>query len=263
MNNSSLSTLHPYFFFCTEKLLWNRKWSLSLVPAKPTKWLLYDEFMKNLLLWEERRVFTVSELSKVEQGAKVWFLFGSQGTWHTKCFYKEKKKKRQIWFWVQLNIMISIWLCRCSCLFRQLPISRESLELIRVTNVLPTEHAILRQCWACPSGPLTPDRCLQSPDWASSTCWWHLWNFLRISFFPLDCNCRHWRIEWKYVLLYFHPQAVHQGNGLEKVRSPFCERFRTWTVHHLTPELYLLQVTFERKTEVETSITEYSTPVPT
>lgn len=43
------------------------------------------------MLWEERRVFTVSELSKVEQGAKVWFLFGSQGTWHTKCFYKEKK----------------------------------------------------------------------------------------------------------------------------------------------------------------------------
>lgn len=46
------------------------------------------------MLWEERRVFTVSELSKVEQGAKVWFLFGSQGPWHTKCFYKGKKKGR-------------------------------------------------------------------------------------------------------------------------------------------------------------------------
>lgn len=71
--------------------LWNRIWSLSLVPAKPTKWLLYDEFMKNLMLWEKRRVFTVSELSKVEQGGKIWFLFGSQGTWHTKCFYEGKK----------------------------------------------------------------------------------------------------------------------------------------------------------------------------
>lgn len=91
MNNSSLSTLHPQLFFCTGKLVWNRKWSLSLVPAKPTKWLLYDEFVKNLMLWEERRVFTVSELSKVEQGAKVWFLFGSQGTWHTKCFCEGKK----------------------------------------------------------------------------------------------------------------------------------------------------------------------------
>lgn len=137
--------------------------------------------MKNLMLWEERRVFTVSELSKVEQGAKVWFLFGSQGTWHTKCFYKEKKKKRQIWFWVQWNIIISIWLCRSSCLFRQLPISRKSLELIRVTNVLPTEHATWRECWALPTVSRTPDRCLEWPDRASYSGWWHLWNFLHIS----------------------------------------------------------------------------------
>lgn len=138
-------------FFALKKLLWNRKWSLSLVPAKPTKWLLYDEFMKNLMLWEERRVFTVSELSEMEQGAKVWFLFGSQGTWHTKCFYKERK--RQICFWVQWNIMISMCLFCSNCLFRQLPISRKSLELIRVTYLLPTEYAIQRECWACPPCP--------------------------------------------------------------------------------------------------------------
>lgn len=120
--------------------------------------------------------------------------------------FLQRNKKRQIWFWVQLNIMISIWLCRRSCLFRQLPISRESLELIRVTNVLPTEHAILRQCWACPPGPLTPDRCLQSPDWASSTWWWHLWNFLHISFFPLG-----WQLsalkDWVKIRSFIFPPA--------------------------------------------------------
>ena len=147
MNNSSLFNIAP-IIFALKKLLWNRKWSLSLVPAKPTKWLLYDEFMKNLLLWEERRVFTVSELREVEQGAKVWFLLGSQGTWHTKCFYKDGTK-RQIWFWVQWNIMISIWLFCHSCLFRQVPISRKSLDLIRVTDLLPTDYAILKECWAC------------------------------------------------------------------------------------------------------------------
>lgn len=104
--------------------------------------------MKNLMLWEERRVFTVSELREVEQGAKVWFLLGSQGTWHTKCFYKDGTK-RQIWFWVQWNIMISIWLFCRRCLFRQVPISRKSLDLIRVTDLLPTDDAILRECWAC------------------------------------------------------------------------------------------------------------------
>lgn len=33
----------------------------------------------------------MSELSKVEQRAKERVLLGSQGMWHTECFYKEKK----------------------------------------------------------------------------------------------------------------------------------------------------------------------------
>lgn len=33
----------------------------------------------------------MSELSKVERRAKVRVLLGSQGMWHTECFYKEKK----------------------------------------------------------------------------------------------------------------------------------------------------------------------------
>lgn len=32
----------------------------------------------------------MSELSKVEQRAKVRVLLGSQSMWHTECFYKEK-----------------------------------------------------------------------------------------------------------------------------------------------------------------------------
>ena len=171
--------------------LWNRIWSLSLVPAKPTKWLLYDEFMKNLMLWEERRVFTVSELSKVEQGGKIWFLFGSQGTWHTKCFYEEKKGRSGSEFseisWFPFGCFTAVAFLGNSHFKEKFGAHSSHLPPFNRTCRgerrlgLPTASTTQR-------GPA-----VARP--AGYMCWRHLWAFLQSSFFSSWAgNSRHWRI---------------------------------------------------------------------
>lgn len=180
MNNSSLSTLHPqFFFFCTEKLVWNRKWSLSLVPAKLTKWLLYDEFVKNLMLWEERRVFTVSELSEVEQGAKVWFLFGSQGTWHTKCFCEGKKGRSGSEFseisWFPFGWFAAVAFLGNSPFLGKVWSSSESTVSLP-QNVALGENAGLLTLRNTREG-------VALRGWACYTWWRRLWDFCTFHFF--------------------------------------------------------------------------------
>lgn len=158
------------------------------------------------MLWEERRVFTVSELSKVEQGANVWFLFGSQGTWHTKCFYKEKKKGRfgsefSEVSWFPFGCFVAV------AFFRQLPISKKSLELIRVTP--PFQQRMPLQENGEPACHARNTR--QVPGVARLGGLHEMTASVRFSanfIFSWAGNSRHWRIGWKYVLLCSHLQVV-------------------------------------------------------
>lgn len=160
------------------------------------------------MLWEERRVFTVSELSKVEQGAKVWFLFGSQGTWHTKCFYKEKKKGRSgsefseissfpfgcvavVAFLGNFPFQGEVWSSLES------PTSFQwNMPFGENVGLYPPcpEHQI--GAWSGRTGPATGDDGI-----CEISCIFH--------FFSWVGNYRHWRIGWKYVLFCSPLQEVH------------------------------------------------------
>lgn len=155
------------------------------------------------MLWEERRVFTVFELSKVEQGAKVWFLFGSQGTWHTKCFYKEKKKGRSGSEFSEIS-----WF-PFGC-----------VAVVAFLGNFPFQGKV----WSSLESPTSFQQ--NMPFWENVGLAHRVYNTRQVPgvaglgqlhlmmasvkssayfiFSPRAGNCRHWRIGWKYVLLYFY-----------------------------------------------------------